>query len=979
MRPARQARDRDPGPAGPLVTGRQPAGRRRLAPRNWRVRWRLAAVIAVPAAVAAAFGGVSIAGDVAAASLAGRVQHLTQLTATVVRLTQAVEDERDLSAGYAADRLAAGPLAARLTAAQHATSAAARTVGTDAAGVTTAAGYQPATVADLSTLTASLKDLPYIRLAVTSSQYPPGQIIQVYTNGVIAAASTFTASAGNGASDPDLQGDVTTLSALLGTENQMSVQRAILFAALSSAPPVLTTQNLASLQQAQQQQAAGQASFAAAAGQAGQQNFSNTVSGPAVDRASAQETLAGSMAGGQPLTAHGSGLTAASWYASQTATITRTRQVTGQLTAAITARAAALASRAARSLTATSLLTLLLLLLAALVSATVARSLTRPLRKLRTEALDVAGRRLPDLVRQLSQAQDTDVAGGPDPIGVTSADEIGEVARAFDQVHREAARLAGNEAMLRATLNAMFINLSRSSQSLIERQLSLIDSLEQTEQDPGRLSSLFRLDHLATRMRRNCENLLILAGYETARLGTRPVPLVDVLRAAISEIEQYNRITLNVQPGTVIAGRAISDIVHLVAEIAENATAFSPHDTPVHVSGQPLSTGGVLLDITDNGTGMTGQEIADANSQLGNPPVTDVTVSRRMGLFVVGRRAARPGVRVRLQPARPSGLTALIWLPDTIAAPEITPPPARLRHREPGDYGLAPALSAPPQLHAASTHGTMPAQIPNLAPAAAPAPQPSAQPPQEPAPAPDPRNNPDAPAAPATAQDNRLPIFDTLESEWFRRTGTPLSTSGAQVPAQSPWTSPADDWGAPPRRPRHQQRARPRKPACPDGSPKPTSCPAQLAAPTRKPARPPGPPTRPAPAWPASSAPPATAAQPHPRTAARNTDGFSRSARTRTRTKRPQRTGNQRSARDAARLLPFDRVHLYRPSSAFSSDHGTVGTSSPAISLAMAAREAGGHRRRRRRSACGHRRSRRGRASGWGGTTGPLCGSAARS
>ena len=226
-------------------------------------------------------------------------------------------------------------------------------------------------------------------------------------------------------------------------------------------------------------------------------------------------------------------------------------------------------------------MTLLLLLLVLLITTIVARSLIRPLRKLRTDALDVAGQRLPEMVRRLSQSEGADEGVEIEPIGVTSTDEIGEVARAFDQVHREAVRLAADEAMLRGNLNAMFVNLSRRSQSLIERQLSLIDSLEQNEQDPDRLSSLFRLDHLATRMRRNSENLLVLAGHEVTRRWSQPVPLVDVLRAAISEIEQYERVALNVQPGIAVVGQAVNDVVHLLAEIVENATTFSPEDTQV--------------------------------------------------------------------------------------------------------------------------------------------------------------------------------------------------------------------------------------------------------------------------------------------------------------------------------------------------------------------------------------------------------------
>ena len=370
------------------------------------------------------------------------------------------------------------------------------------------------------------------------------------------------------------------------------------------------------------------------------------------------------------------------------------------------------------------MVTLLLLLLVLLVSTIVARSLIRPLRKLRSDALDVAGHRLPEMVRRLSQSEGADEGVEIEPIGVTSTDEIGEVARAFDQVHREAVRLAADEAMLRGNLNAMFINLSRRSQSLIERQLSLIDSLEQSEQDSGRLSSLFRLDHLATRMRRNSENLLVLAGHEVTRRWSQPVALVDVLRAAISEIEQYERVVLNVQPGIVVVGQAVNDVVHLVAEIVENATTFSPEDTQVYVSGQPLSSGGVLLDITDNGVGISDQEMSHANWRLDNPPVVDVAVSRRMGLFVVGRLAARHGVRVRLRHAQAGGLTALIWLPDTVAAPEVAPPLGRLRRFEADDYGPAPSLSAPTQT---ASQATAAARIPRFTPAATPLPDPGPQ------------------------------------------------------------------------------------------------------------------------------------------------------------------------------------------------------------------------------------------------------------
>ena len=262
------------------------------------------------------------------------------------------------------------------------------------------------------------------------------------------------------------------------------------------------------------------------------------------------------------------------------------RQVSNGLVSDITAQANSLESSSLHSAIIVSVATLLLLILVLLITTFVARSMIRPLRKLRADALEVAGSKLPDMVRRLSESEGGDATVEIEPIGVTSTDEIGEVARAFDQVHREAVRLAADEAMLRGNLNAMFVNLSRRSQSLIERQLSLIDNLEQTEQDADRLSSLFRLDHLATRMRRNSENLLVLAGHEAAsRRWSQPVPLVDVLRAAISEIEQYERVVLNVQPGIQVVGQAVNDMVHLVAEIVENATTFSPEDTQVYVTG----------------------------------------------------------------------------------------------------------------------------------------------------------------------------------------------------------------------------------------------------------------------------------------------------------------------------------------------------------------------------------------------------------
>ncbi|WP_308210150.1 sensor histidine kinase [Actinomadura madurae] len=242
----------------------------------------------------------------------------------------------------------------------------------------------------------------------------------------------------------------------------------------------------------------------------------------------------------------------------------------------------------------------------------------------------------------------------------------------------------------------MFVNLSRRSQSLIERQLRLIEELEQSERDEEQLGNLFRLDHLATRMRRNCENLLVLGGQEQVRRWNQAVPLIDVVRASLSEVEQYERVALRVQGEMTVAGPVVNDLVHLLAELVENATVFSSEHTKVTVSGQMLSGGGAMLQITDNGVGMSAEDLEQANWRLANPPVIDFSAARRMGLFVVGRLAVRHGIRVELRAAQGGGLTAFVVLPDAVITPGesggIGTRPG-LAPREAGSHGQLAALT----------------------------------------------------------------------------------------------------------------------------------------------------------------------------------------------------------------------------------------------------------------------------------------------
>jgi signal transduction histidine kinase len=603
--------------------------------------------------------------------------------------------------------------------------------------------------------------------------------------------------------------------------------------------------------------------------------YDTTLSSAQADRAQAQIQQAITLALGGGSSAENPAFTNA---ASGSAYLVSSLHAVEQgLMSSIIGQSASQRGKAIRSALLDSTAVMLVLALALSFTIAVGRSMTRPLRRLRAGALEIAGTRLPETVRKMSESAGTDAPLEVEPIDVDSSDEIGEVARAFDQVHREAVRLAANEAALRGNVNAMFVNLSRRSQSLVERQIRLIDDLEQGEQDSERLANLFQMDHLATRMRRNCENLLVLAGHELSRQRTEPVPLVDVLRAAVSEIEQYERVVPNIQPGISVRGQAVTDVVHLLSELAENATTLSPADTPVNVSGHLLNSGGALLDITDQGVGMDAEEMAHANWRLDNPPVVDVAVSRRMGLFVVARLAARHGIRVRLRPSSRGGLTALVWLPDKVILRESPSPafrrfqppaagaagpdtPAGLAGHEAGGYSAAAQVAtaarvarfgpARPDAGEADTdpgavlEGSGLAAAPTAdaiasvplagdaqafgsdgigAPATGMSNGNEAQPGDAMLPGnsvPHPNGAPgngtepgnatapgasDAPGvivppAPGIGDDNRLPIFESVESDWFRRgrlgADWPAPVS-SQAPSPGGWSSPADEgWQA---------------------------------------------------------------------------------------------------------------------------------------------------------------------------------------
>ena len=321
---------------------------------------------------------------------------------------------------------------------------------------------------------------------------------------------------------------------------------------------------------------------------------------------------------------------------------------------------------------------LAVLLVAVLLALLVARSLLKPLRVLRSNALDVAYSRLPQTVRRILADPDPVAASknAVEPVPVFTREETGQLARSFDAVQEQAVLMATEQALLRDNINSIFVNLSRRSQALVERQLSLIDRLEQDEQDPDQLASLFELDHLATRMRRNSESLLVLSGTGLSRQLSRPVPASDVVGAAVSEVEHYARIEVASAPDIAVQGRAVSDLVHVIAELLDNATFFSPADKKVIVRMAMTRKKELAIQITDQGVGMSEEEIAATNARLADPPDLDVAVTRRMGLYVVARLAKRHNITVRLRDNEDieGGLIARINVPAELVQPIGAPP-----------------------------------------------------------------------------------------------------------------------------------------------------------------------------------------------------------------------------------------------------------------------------------------------------------------
>ncbi|MFJ8200681.1 nitrate- and nitrite sensing domain-containing protein [Streptomyces sp. NPDC096152] len=308
-------------------------------------------------------------------------------------------------------------------------------------------------------------------------------------------------------------------------------------------------------------------------------------------------------------------------------------------------------------------------LVSLVLSVRIGRSLVRDLRKLRLEAHEASGVRLPSVMRRLSAGEQVDVETEV-PRLEYDKNEIGEVGQALNTLQRAAVEAAVKQSELRAGVSEVFVNLARRSQVLLHKQLTLLDTMERRTEDTEELADLFRLDHLTTRMRRHAEGLVILSGAAPSRQWRKPVQLMDVVRAAVAEVEDYERIEVRRLPRVAVTGPAVADLTHLVAELLENATMFSPPHTAVQVLGERVANG-FTLEIHDRGLGMPAEALLDANLRLAETPEFELSDTDRLGLFVVSRLAQRQNVRVSLQPSPYGGTTAVVFLPDVLLTDDV--------------------------------------------------------------------------------------------------------------------------------------------------------------------------------------------------------------------------------------------------------------------------------------------------------------------
>jgi len=634
--------------------------------RNWPVLVKLAAVLVVPVVVAVTLGFLQVRSEIGQADTYLTIQRVIALRDSLTPLTAQLQRERTLAAQVPSQGIAAFHAQAK------AVDAAASKVA-DAAHRT--AGLSAASSAWFNDLQLNLGQLPAIRRPVEQSTDADTDAVSAYTQ-VIETALNFDQALVVQLGDPSLSSPATALLDLEGAQEQIRLEQAVVLVGIARGHLIDAEAKMLAASETRYDD--NVANFQAVASPEWQQAFQQTVAGVDVgtrrqllDFAATQPVgqAAPALNGAKKTTgAHNApaagGLTIPldEWNRTSDATVSLVNKVATGLAGQVRDTANALQEGSSDRAGLESVVLVVTVLLAGGIGLVVGRYLLGSLGVLRRTALDVAARRLPEAVAKIREGRGEEVR--IDPVPVYTTEEFGQVARAFDEVHGQAVKSAAEQASLRSNLGNIFVNLSRRSQGLVERQLRLMEQLERHEENPEQLANLFKLDHLATRMRRNNENLMVLSGLDLSRRFTKPLPLGDVLRAAVSEIEHYQRAVVRSAPTATIVGYAAGDLVRLIAELLDNATAFSRPDTQVTVDSHRDANGDIVVQVVDQGISMGDTELAEANNRVTAGAAVEVPVSRQMGLFVVGRLASRHSFRVRFEQGRGGeGLTAVVTVP----------------------------------------------------------------------------------------------------------------------------------------------------------------------------------------------------------------------------------------------------------------------------------------------------------------------------
>jgi signal transduction histidine kinase len=660
-----------------------PTGIRRWRLTNWRLRSKLAVVLLVPALSTLALAGLRLNSQLDDVSLFGKVQRELALSAQAASVVNALQLERDAAVHFVAGNRSDNG-------AEQVTRAAKVDVevGKYREVALNTESIDPVVVDAFQKSLQSLDNLSSLRNTMLTTRYPDVSVLSAYSQ-ILTAVNQVHRVTASSVSNQRLTPLSEANLALYTAQEQLAQQNAILLSTAKRGE--FAPGQVNALRAAQSRLDAALVDFAGSASQDNRQRFQDVVSGGAVDGRNRLVQLAlvqqeaGQQADGRQENERPVTISDAEVLRLGEDTAGLITTVSHDIEGQISTTSTELIDEGRASAWRDAALVLAALVIAFGLMAIIARSMVIPLRVLRRTALDVARTRLPEAIQRIRQHRDPELAAEEAlyRVPINTTEEVGQVARAFDAVQREAVRLAVEQVALRANVNDMFINLSRRSQALVERQIGVIDRLEQDEQDPDQLASLFELDHLATQMRRNSENLLVLSGTTVNRRVTRPVPVSEVLGAAVSEVEKYARIQIAPGPEIKVQGRVVNDLAHLIAELLDNATAFSKPTTKVTVRATETRRGEIAIRIHDRGVGMQENDIDEANHKLSEPPEVDVSVAREMGLYVVGQLAKRHDIRVTLSNNDDieGGVTAQVVLPMSLLHKGVTPLPPPLPSR----------------------------------------------------------------------------------------------------------------------------------------------------------------------------------------------------------------------------------------------------------------------------------------------------------